>query len=123
MSYVNFVSVDGNLTRDGEVTFGNSGTAILNLSIAHNTKIKEKEEVSFFDVVAFGKHAEYVADFAVKGAAVTIIGRLHQDKWEKDGKKYSRTKIIANQLVFGKVKEAAAKEKQPPLPADDDIPF
>jgi len=122
MSYTNFVAVDGNLTKDGEVTFSGSGTAVLNLSIAHNTKIKEKEEVSFFDVVAFGKHAEYVADFAVKGATVTVIGRLHQDKWEKDGKKYSRTKIIANQLVFGKAK-AAATPAQPSRPSDDDIPF
>jgi single-strand DNA-binding protein len=112
MSYTNFVAIDGNLTRDGEITFSGSGTAVLNLSIAHNTKIKEKEEVSFFDIVAFGKHAEYVADFAVKGATVTVIGRLHQDKWEKEGKKYSRTKIIANQIVFGKVK--AAKAETPP---------
>lgn len=119
MSFTNFVAIDGNLTRDGEVTFGGSGTTILNLSIAHNTKIKDKEEVSFFDVVAFGKHAEYVADFAVKGATVTVIGRLHQDKWEKEGKKYSRTKIIANQLVFGKIKAPAAATQ----PTDDDIPF
>jgi single-strand DNA-binding protein len=118
MSYTNFVAVDGNLTKDGEIKFTDGGTAVLNLSIAHNTKIKEKEEVSFFDIVAFGKHAEYVADFAVKGATVTVIGRLHQDKWEKEGKKYSRTKIIANQVIFGKVK--AAKAETPP---DDDIPF
>lgn len=119
MSFTNFVAVDGNLTRDGEITFANSGTAILNLSIAHNTKIKEKEEVSFFDVVAFGKHAEYVADFAVKGATVTVIGRLHQDKWEKDGKKYSRTKIIASQVVFGKAKAAQVTART----AEEDIPF
>ena len=120
MSFVNFVSIDGNLTRDGEITFSGAGTAILNLSIAHNTKIKEKEEVSFFDIVAFGKHAEYVADFAVKGATVIVIGRLHQDKWEKDGKKYSRTKIIANQCVFGKVKPPAAPAGQTDA---DEVPF
>ena len=121
MSYINFVAVDGNLTKDGEIKFSSAGTAILNLSIAHNTKIKEKEEVSFFDAVCFGKHAEYVADFAVKGATVTVIGRLHQDKWQSDdGKKYSRTKIIANQLVFGRVKPPAAPAGQPD---DDELPF
>ena len=119
MSFSNIVVIDGNLTRDGEVKFANSGTAILSLSIAHNTKIKEKEEVSFFDIVAFGKHAEYVSDFAVKGATVTVIGRLTQDRWEKDGVKQSRVKIIANQVVFGKVK-AAAKAASPP---DDDVAF
>jgi single-strand DNA-binding protein len=121
MSFTNQLAIDGNLTRDGEVTFTGGGTAVLNFSIAHNAKIKEKEEVHYFDVVAFGKHAEYVADFAVKGASVTVIGRLTQDRWEKDGKKYSRVKIIGNQCVFGKVKAAAPS--QPPLPTDDDIPF
>ncbi len=119
MSFTNIVCIDGNLTRDGEVTFAGSGTAVLNLSIAHNTKIKDKEETSFFDVVAFGKHAEYVADFAVKGAIVTVIGRLRQVRWDKDGTKHSRIKIIANQVIFGKVKAPVAAAQ----PTDDDIPF
>ncbi|MFA6064005.1 MAG: single-stranded DNA-binding protein [Gallionella sp.] len=122
MSFVNHISIDGNLTKDGEVKFADSGTAVLKFSIAHNTKIKEKEEVSFFDVVAFGKHAEYVADFAVKGSSVTVIGRLTQDRWEKDGQKYSRVKILANQCVFGKVKPSTATPDNAP-PPDDDIPF
>ena len=113
MSFTNIVAIDGNLTRDGEVRFANSGTAILSLSIAHNTKIKGKEEVSFFDVIAFGKHAEYVSDFAVKGATVTVIGRLTQDRWDKDGVKHSRVKIIANQVVFGKAKTAADDDSMP----------
>ena len=121
MSFTNQIAIDGNLTRDGEVKFAPSGVAVLNFSIAHNTKIKEKEEVHFFDVVAFGKHAEYVSDFAVKGANVTVIGRLQQDRWEKDGQKYSRVKIVANQVVFGKTKAATPVEDTAPL--DDDIPF
>ena len=120
MSFVNQVAIDGNLVRDGEIKFSDSGTAILSFSIAHNVKIKEKEEVHYFDVTSFGKHAEYVADFAVKGASVTVIGRITQQRWEKDGVKQSRVKIIANQVVFGKVK-AAAKAASPP--DDDSIPF
>jgi len=122
MSFTNAVAIDGNLTKDGEVKFADSGVAVLKFSIAHNTKVKEKDEVHFFDVVAFGKHAEYVADFAVKGASCTVIGRLCQDRWEKDGQKYSRVKILANQCVFGKVKASAATpvDQEPP---DDDIPF
>ena len=122
MSFVNHVTVDGNLVRDGEIKFSDSGTAILNFSIAHNVKVKEKESVHYFDVVAFGKHAEYVADFAVKGATVTVIGRLNQDRWEKDGVKHYRVKIIGNQCVFGKVKTAGTTTKQAP-PDDTDVPF
>jgi single-strand DNA-binding protein len=123
MSFTNQVAIDGNLVRDGEITFTGGGTAVLNFSVAHNAKINNKEEVHYFDVVAFGKHAEYIADFAVKGSSVTVIGRLNQDRWEKDGKKYSRIKIVGNQCVFGKVKAAAATPKQAPLPTDEDIPF
>jgi single-strand DNA-binding protein len=122
MSFTNQVAIDGNLTKDGEFKFSEGGVAVLKLSIAHNTKIKEKEEVSFFDVVAFGKHAEYITDFAVKGANVTVIGRLQQDRWEKDGTKYQRVKIIANQCVFGKVKPSTATPAEA-APPDDDIPF
>ena len=122
MSFTNQVAIDGNLTKDGEFKFTESGVAVLKFSIAHNTKIKEKEEVSFFDVVAFGKHAEYIADFAVKGTPVTVIGRLQQDRWEKDGTKYQRVKIIGNQCVFGKTKASAATPEDAP-PPDDDIPF
>lgn len=122
MSFINQIAIDGNLTKDGEVKFADSGVAVLKFSIAHNTKIKEKEEVSFFDVVAFGKHAEYVADFAVKGVSVTVIGRLVQDRWEKDGQKYSRVKILANQCVFGRVKASTATPTDA-APPDDDIPF
>lgn len=123
MSFVNHVSIDGNLTRDGEITFaGSTGTAILNLSIAHNTKVKDKEEVHYFDITVFGKHAEYIADFAKKGATVLVAGRLVQQRWEKDGRKYSRVKILANQCVFGKVKASTATPDSAPHP-DDDIPF
>jgi single-strand DNA-binding protein len=120
MSFTNQVAIDGNLVRDGEVKFSASGTAVLNFSIAHNVKIKDKEEVHYFDVVVFGKHAEYVADFAVKGSTVMVTGRLNQDRWEKDGAKHSRMKIVANQVVFAKAKATATAK-----PADDpnDIPF
>jgi len=119
MSFVNFVAVDGRLVKDAEVNFGSSGTAVLNFTIAHNTKVKEKEEVSFFDVVCFGKQAEAIADHLTKGTNVVVCGRLNQSRWEKDGKKYSRTKVIASQVSFGKTKEAPKGD----LPTDSDIPF
>ena len=119
MSFTNNLTVDGNLVRDGEIKFSNSGKAVLSFSIAHNAKIGEKEEVHYFDITVFGKHAEYIADFAKKGSSVLVAGRLVQQRWEKDGQKRSAIKIIGNQCSFGRVKDASVKSDTP----DDDIPF
>jgi single-strand DNA-binding protein len=107
--------------RDGEVKFSNSGTAVLSFSIAHNSKVKEKDEVHYFDITVFGKHAEFIADFAKKGASVLVAGRLVQQRWEKDGQKRSAVKIIGNQCSFGRVKGAEAASSA--APDDGDIPF
>ena len=120
MSFTNHLVIDGNLVRDGEVKFSNSGTAVLSFSIAHNAKVKDKEEVHYFDITVFGKHAEYIADFAKKGATVLVAGRLVQQRWEKDGQKRSAVKIIGNQCMFGRVKGA---ESSPAQPDDSDVPF
>ena len=118
MSFTNNLTVDGNLVRDGEVKFSNSGKAVLSFSIAHNTKIGDKEEVHYFDITVFGKHAEYIADFAKKGSGVLVAGRLVQQRWEKDGQKRSAIKIIGNQCSFGRIKDSAEAG-----PAEEDLPF
>lgn len=119
MSFTNNLTIDGNLVRDGEIKFSNSGTAVLSFSIAHNAKVKDKEEVHYFDITVFGKHGEYIADFAKMGATVLVAGRLVQQRWEKDGQKRSAIKIIGNQCSFGRVKEAVTSTTD----YQDDIPF
>lgn len=119
MSFTNNLTIDGNLVRDGEVKFTSSGTAVLSFSIAHHARIKDKEEVHYFDITVFGKHAEYIADFAKKGSTVLVAGRLVQQRWEKDGQKRSAIKIIGNQCSFGRVKDAAVSS----APVDEDLPF
>ena len=86
---------NGRLTRDADVRFSNSGTAICKFSIASNGY---KEEVSYFNVVAFGKLAENLGKYLTKGKAVTVDGKLKQDRWEKDGVKRSSVNIIAENI-------------------------
>ena len=122
MSFTNFVSIDGNLTRDAEIRYSSSGTAFASFGIAHNRKVKDRDEVFFFDVTAIGKYAEMIAERLRKGTAVLVVGQLRQQRWEEDrGGKRSKVEIVASQVMFNGAapkREGAAVE----IP-DDDIPF
>ena len=101
MSFTNFVSVDGNLTRDAEIRYSSSGTAFASFAIAHNRKVKDRDEVHFLDVTVIGKHAEMISERLRKGTAVLVVGRLRQQRWEDDrGGKRSKVEIVASQVMF-----------------------
>lgn len=113
MTDINNVVLVGRLTRDlgtDERSFGyvQSGTARANISIAVNRSRKQGEqwvdETSFFDVTIWGKTAENLKPYLTKGRQVIISGYLKQDRWEKDGQKYSRIGIVADtvQLCGGR---------------------
>ena len=101
---LNSVNIMGNLTRDPELKYTNSGKSVCNLSIANNrvyTKNGEKvTEVSYFDIEVWGVIAENCAKFLSKGSGIIVEGRLKQDRWEKDGKTQSRVRIAANNVHF-----------------------
>lgn len=124
---INKAIIQGNLTRDVEMRYTSNGTAAASFSIACNRKYKQgddtKEEVSFLDVVAWGKTAELCAQYLVKGSGVIIDGRLQQRRWDdKDtGQKRSKVEIVAEQVHFvGKRKEG--KEGAPEVD-EGEIPF
>lgn len=95
----NIVIEVGNLTRDAELKYTQSGTAILKFSIAVNRQIPPKrdgeewgQETSFFDVQLWGKLAESKRELA-NGDKVIVNGRLKQYRWEQDGKQRSMVYI------------------------------
>lgn len=111
MTDVNSVNIIGRLTRDlGENDFGyvGTGTARANVSIAVNRSKKQGEEwvdeVSYFDITIWGKTAENLKPYLIKGKQIGVSGHLKQDRWEKDGQKHSRVSIVADvvQLLGGK---------------------
>jgi single-strand DNA-binding protein len=113
MSSVNSVVLLGNLTRDPELRYTGGGAAVCDLGLALNyTRGKgeeRKEEVSFIDVTVFGKTAENAANYLKKGRQVIIEGRLQQDRWEHEGKKMSKVKVVAERVTFvGKGESAPA---------------
>lgn len=127
----NKVIVGGNLVRDPEIRFLPSGLSVTNFTVAVNHSYRQeneqKEEVSYFDVVVFGKQGESCAEYLSKGRAVLVEGRLRQRRWEsEEGQRRSKIEIVAQQVQFlGPAREGSrAGPKTPDMEAaDEDIPF
>ena len=102
MTDLNQVVLEGRTTSgigEGDFTYLSTGTAKLTIHIANNKSIKKGEEwideVSFFDVVFWGKTAENIKDRIYKGLAVVVTGRMTQDRWtDNNGNK--RSKVYVN---------------------------
>lgn len=100
----NKVVLVGNLTRDVEIRYAQSGSAIGNVGIATNRKWKsqtgeQKEEVMFIDLTFFGRTAEIANQYLRKGSKVLIDGRLVLQQWTaQDGTKRSKHAITVDVL-------------------------
>jgi single-strand DNA-binding protein len=93
----------GNVTKDPEVRDAGK-TRVANLSVAVNTKVGDKEHVSFITCCLWGKLADVAERWVRKGQSVFIQGELRQETWEKDGVKQSTFKLHAGsfQMLGGK---------------------
>ena len=102
MASYNRVVLVGNLTRDVELRYTPSGTAVTEISLAVNERIKRNEqwveEAHFFDVTLWGRTAEVAGEYLSKGSSVLIEGRLKLDRWEQDGQKRSKIQIIGEKM-------------------------
>lgn len=105
MSKDNFISIAGNVTRDPELRFTDSGTAVAAFSVALNERKLvdgnwEDGDPTFVDVTAWQQLAENVAETVTKGTRVLVTGRIKQDNWEtKEGDKRSKLKVIADDVT------------------------
>ena len=92
----------GRLTRDAELKYTAGGTAVSKLGIAVNKRVKKgdewTEQASFFDVTLWGKMAEGLNQYLVKGKQIAIEGELEQERWEKDGQTHSKVTITASNI-------------------------
>lgn len=100
MAWGNTVTIVGNVTRDPELRFTNSGMAVARMGIAVNKRGRDQEEkTSFFDVVCFREMAENIAESLQRGARVVVTGELSQNTWETDqGEKRSKVEILADDI-------------------------
>ncbi len=99
------VTIVGNLARDPELRFTNSGQANASFGVAVNRRWQNRqtqeweEQVSFFNVVCWAEMAENAAESLTKGMRVVVTGRLEQRSWEtKEGDKRSVVEIRADEI-------------------------
>ena len=145
MASFNRVILVGNLTRDVDLKYLQSGTAVTEVGLAVNDRRKAAsgewvEETTFVDVTLWGRTAEVASEYLSKGSPILIEGRLKLDQWETDGQKRSKLRVVADkmQMIGGRAggggtpssrpnteySEAAPAASGPPAgPPDEDIPF
>ena len=115
MASLNKVLLIGNLTRDPELRYIPSGTAVAKFGLAVNREYtdrasgEKKETPCFVDITVWGKQAEICNQYLTKGRQVFIEGRLEFSSWEtKEGDKRSKLEVVAERFQFlGGRKEGA----------------
>lgn len=123
MASFNQVTLIGNLTRDVEVRYIPSGTAVAEVSLAVNEKWTNKdgskgESVAFIDCTLWGRTAELAAEYLSKGSPVLFAGKLVQDNWDdkETGQKRSKLKVKVDTMQFlgsgGGGKQGGGAEQQ-----------
>ena len=103
MADTNSVIMLGRLVKGAESVVLNQGKGtVVKFTIAVNDDVKEgsewKQRANFFDVNFYGNYAKAIAESLTKGREVLIEGKLHQDRWETDGKTSSRILIRASNV-------------------------
>jgi single-strand DNA-binding protein len=103
MASFNRVILVGNLTRDPELRYIPSGTAVTDIGLAVNDRRKNAQgewidETTFVDVTLWARTAEVASEYLSKGAPVLIEGRLKLDTWEKEGKKQSKLRVVGERM-------------------------
>ena len=106
MANLNRVILAGRLTRDPEVRYTPSGTAVADLGFAISDNYRNKagelvEQACFVDVVVWGRQAETSGEYLRKGSPALIEGRLQFDQWEnQQGEKRSKLRVRAERVQF-----------------------
>lgn len=95
----------GRLTKDLELRYTPNGKAVAQSSIAINRKFKDQEKTTFVDFTVWDKGAEIISEYTKQGSKVLLKGRLEQDTWEKDGKKFSKLFLVVEDFQFLDKKE------------------
>lgn len=141
MASFNRVILVGNITRDIELRYTQGGTAVTELGIAVNDRVKRNnewvDETTFVDVTLWGRTAEVASEYLGKGSSILIEGRLKLDSWEQEGQKRSKLRVVADRMQMlgargenrggnggGRSADFGSNQNEPMgAPEDNDIPF
>jgi single-strand DNA-binding protein len=133
MSDFNKVIISGRITRNAELKTLSSGNAVSDFGFASNRKFGDREETTYVDCTLFGKKAESLNEYMVKGKNLILEGRLRLESWEKDGQKRSKLSLVVDDVTF--LSSGEKQEKTEPvaqeqrvyytsyIDADQTVPF
>lgn len=101
----NVVVVSGHMTRDPELKHLPSGTAVCQIRLAVNDRVKRGDDwqdvAYYFDVTVWGKQGENIAQYLSKGSGIVVTGKLRWREWEaQDGTKRQAVDINAREVIF-----------------------
>ncbi len=130
---MNKVMLIGNLGRDPEIRYTNSGAQVTNFNVATSEKWKDEagnlnEKTTWHRVVAFGRLAEICGNLLQKGSMVYVDGKIQERKWQdQNGNDRYSVEIVAREvrlLKGGKEqKETGGNDYSPPPVGSEDVPF
>ncbi len=105
MNQLNSIILEGNVAKKAELSEPVTGFIVCKFPIAVNRKTKspdgeQHDEVSFFDVEAYGKTAESCSKYCDKGKGVRVVGRLKQNRWEENNVKHSKIYVVAEHVEY-----------------------
>lgn len=128
------ITLTGRLGADPELRFAQSGTAIANLRVVTDRRVREGDDwksvdTTWWQVVAFKQLAERVVERLAKGDPVVVIGRVRGREWEdpKTGEKRHAMQVVADSICLdlARVKDAAPRPAADTwsTPQSDEVPF
>lgn len=104
---INKVIISGNLTRDGELSTTAGGTSMLKIGVAVNERVRNsqgeyEDRANYVDCTLWGRRAEALAKYMVKGTKVAVMGRLHWSGWKdkETGRNRSKLDVFIEDLEF-----------------------
>ena len=120
---MNKVHLIGNLTRDPEIRYTTSGTAVARITLAIDDGYGDKKRTDFPQVTIWGKTAENVANNLHKGSKVAVNGKIITNSYEKNGQKFYTTEVTAD--MYGGVEFLDKKQSggQSNLMDSEEVPF
>lgn len=106
---LNHITLMGRLTRDPELRYTQSGTAVASFSIAVDRDFSSKDggerQTDFIDIVAWRQTGEFVSKYFQKGSMAIVSGRLQIRDWQdKEGNKRRSAEVVADNIYFGESK-------------------
>lgn len=118
---LNRVIIMGRLTKDPELRYTQTETAVASFRIAVDRDVKSKDgerKTDFIDCVAWRKTGEFVSNYFHKGSVAIVSGRLEIREWtDKDGNRRTSAEINAENVYFGEAKPGSRKIEEVPSDA------